>query len=270
MSAVSRLIARARGEIGYLEKKTNAQLDDKTANAGMNNFTKYARDLDRLGVYNGPKNGYAWCDVFSDWNFIMEFGLDLGMRMTYQPMGGYGAGCTESASYYKQAGRFFQTPEVGDQAFFSNDGGRTMYHTGIVVEKTSTTIKVCEGNTSSEPGVVPNGGAVREKTYVISYDQIAGFGRPNYALVEEEENSMDQKQFNTMFETAMLEYRRKLQDNDSSEYSAEARQWAIDSGLIVGNGTEAGGLPNYMWEDLNTREQLITVLYRFAKEHGLA
>lgn len=269
MTAVDRVIARARGEIGYLEKKTNSQLDSKTANAGSNNFTKYARDLDNLGIYNTPKNGYAWCDVFNDWNFITEFGVEIGLKMTFQPKGGYGAGCTESANYYKQAGRFFKTPMRGDQAFFTDDGGKTMYHTGLVTGVTSTTVTVCEGNTSSAPGVVPNGGAVREKTYQLSYNKIGGFGRPDYSLVSEEED-MDQATFNKMFETALKAHRNALQDNDAGNWSQEARDWAVQTGLIGGSGTLPNGLPNYMWEDINTREQLIVVLYRFAKQIGKA
>ena len=58
LPAVERVLATARAEIGYIEKETNAQLDDKTANAGDGNWNKYARDLDALGVvYNGKKNG---------------------------------------------------------------------------------------------------------------------------------------------------------------------------------------------------------------------
>jgi hypothetical protein len=37
MSAVERLIATARAELGYQEKATNEQLDDKLANPGKNN-----------------------------------------------------------------------------------------------------------------------------------------------------------------------------------------------------------------------------------------
>lgn len=71
MTPVEKLLATARAEIGYIEKKSNAQLDDKTANAGDKNWNKYARDLDELGrVYNGKKNGYNWCDIFADWCFI--------------------------------------------------------------------------------------------------------------------------------------------------------------------------------------------------------
>ena len=40
-----KLIAIAEAEVGYLEKASNSDLDSKTANAGYNNWTKYARDL---------------------------------------------------------------------------------------------------------------------------------------------------------------------------------------------------------------------------------
>ena len=33
---VERLLAIAEAEVGYLEKNSNSQLDDKTANAGYN------------------------------------------------------------------------------------------------------------------------------------------------------------------------------------------------------------------------------------------
>ena len=66
------------------------------------------------------------------------------------------------------------------------------------------------------------------------------------------------------------EVRRDLQDNDSGQYSAEARAWALRVGLIAGNGTEIDGEPNCMWQDFLTREQLVTVLFRFAKIMGMA
>ena len=45
----SKLVALAAQEVGYLEKATNSRLDDKTANAGRGNWTKYARDLYAAG-----------------------------------------------------------------------------------------------------------------------------------------------------------------------------------------------------------------------------
>ena len=51
----AKVLAVAVAEIGYKEKKSNSQLDDKTANAGSGNYTKYARDFDKKypNWYNG-------------------------------------------------------------------------------------------------------------------------------------------------------------------------------------------------------------------------
>ena len=76
-----------------------------------------------------------------------------------------------------------------------------------------------------------------------------------------EEEIMDGKQFNKFFN----EMRQQWRDNDASPYSEDARKWAVDSGLIKGSSS---GEFNGMWEDLMTREQLVTVLYRFAKLMG--
>lgn len=72
------------------------------------------------------------------------------------------------------------------------------------------------------------------------------------------------------FEEVWLEYRKTLQDNDAGAYSQDARNWATSSGLIAGNGTEINGEPNCMWQDMLTREQFVTVLYRFAQMMGKA
>ena len=45
-------------------------------------------------------------------------------------------------------------------------------------------VHTVEGNTSSEPGVVANGGCVREKHYPLDSPVIAGYGRPDYAMAE--------------------------------------------------------------------------------------
>ena len=42
MSTVNDVLKIALAEVGYLEKRSNADLDSKTANAGSNNYTKYA------------------------------------------------------------------------------------------------------------------------------------------------------------------------------------------------------------------------------------
>ena len=40
-----KVINYALSQVGYLEKKTNKDLDDFTANAGYNNYTKYKYSL---------------------------------------------------------------------------------------------------------------------------------------------------------------------------------------------------------------------------------
>lgn len=57
---------------------------------------------------------------------------------------------------------------------------------------------------------------------------------------------------------------KEKQDNDSGEWSADARSWAIAVGIVNGVGTFPDGTPNYAWEAPVTREQMVTMLYRFA------
>ena len=178
----STVIALAESEVGYLEKKSNANLDSKTANAGTNNYTKYARDLDAIpGFYNGKKNGYPWCDVFFDWLMVKSFGAEVAKDMIGQPDKSYGAGCGYSAKYYKAKGRFFtKDPKPGDQIFFWNSSKTEVAHTGLVYKVDSTKVYTIEGNTSGASGVIANGGGVCKKSYNLSYSRIYGYGRPTY------------------------------------------------------------------------------------------
>lgn len=97
----------------------------------------------------------------------------------------------------------------------------------------------------------------------VSLAYIEKINTPNSGT---EDDDMDVKRFEELW----LEMRKGLQDNDAGTYSAEARQWATSNGLIAGNGTTINGEPNCMWGDLLTREQFVTVLYRFAQMIGKA
>lgn len=55
---------------------------------------------------------------------------------------------------------------------------------------------------------------------------------------------------------------KELLDNDAGKWSAEARQKAIDNGVIAGVGDFPNGEPNYAWEAPVTREQLMTFFNR--------
>lgn len=72
------------------------------------------------------------------------------------------------------------------------------------------------------------------------------------------------------FERLLREHEKALEDNDAGEWSEQARKWAVVNGIVNGIGTMPDGTPNYAWEAHVTREQMVTMLYRFALAAGLA
>lgn len=177
-------VAVALGEVGYLEKHTPEKLDEKLANPGEENYTKYARDMAaHWGFYLGKKQGLPWCDVFVDWCFTQAYGVQNARKLLCQPILSRGAGCRYSYAYFQEAGRLETEPQPGDQIFFRQNGN--VCHTGIVTRVSRDRVYTVEGNTSDEAGVVPNGGCVAEKQYPMDFPGIAGFGRPDYSLVGE-------------------------------------------------------------------------------------
>ena len=100
--------------------------------------------------------------------------------------GGYTSFTVDGKGYFVKHKRYYQTPMRGDIVYFYSSVKKRVAHVGIVVEVTKLksgqyTIKTVEGNTSSAPGVVRNGGAVAIKTYTFFPGKdrtIDGFGRP--------------------------------------------------------------------------------------------
>lgn len=179
MTVVNKVIDIATAEVGYLEKKNNSNLDSKTANAGQANYTKYARDVDKTDMNNGPKNGYSWCAVFVEWCFLQAFGLVSAKKVLRLPNKSMGAGCGKSQmqAYYSAAGALYTTPQIGDQVFFGEQ------HTGIVTKVLGNQFWTIEGNTSGGNTVISNGGSVCSKgPYTITSSH--KFGRPNWLAVD--------------------------------------------------------------------------------------
>lgn len=173
--AINKVLTVANAEIGYLEKKDNKYLDDKTKNAGKNNYTKYSRDLVKW-IGSPFAQGVAWCQQFVTWVFITAFGKDLAKQM----IGGWTAYTPTAVQYYKNMGRWYSEPQIGDQIFFKNS--TRVCHTGIVYKVDNKYVYTIEGNTSGASGVIANGGGVCKKKYVLTYSSIAGYGRPKYEL----------------------------------------------------------------------------------------
>lgn len=177
-NTVKKLVGQAAYWIGYLEKKSNSQLDDFTANAGSGNYTCFARDYK---VHTGQNlQAQPWCAMFVSEVFVQAFGPEAAKKLLGGSLYHY---CPTGVNQFKKAGRWSMTPEPGAVIFFTN--GQRAYHTGIVTEVTATRIKTIEGNTSGASGVIENGGGVCQKAYSKSYSKIMGYGLPDWSLVSD-------------------------------------------------------------------------------------
>lgn len=180
-----KVIDIALAEVGYLEKASKSNLDEKTANAGSANITKYARDLAAISYFNGNKQGVAWCATFVCWCFVQAFGKAAAVKLLCQPTkaaNNAGAGCKHARNYFKDKGQLHDNPQAGDQIFFYSSDKSEISHTGIVYKTDGSKVYTVEGNTSSASGVIANGGAVEKKSYSLTYARIAGYGRPAYGM----------------------------------------------------------------------------------------
>ena len=160
-----KVIQIAKREVGY--KETG------------NNITKYTAYFEGTDFYNGSKGdgktwGAEWCDAFNDYCFCNAYGMETARKMLYQPKKSTGAGCSFSAQFYKDNGAFDNNPREGDQIFFYRGG--KINHTGIVTAVNERYVYTIEGNSSN---------MVRENIYERTNTSIAGYGHPNYALINE-------------------------------------------------------------------------------------
>lgn len=226
----STVIAEARKWSGYLEKKsigTDAEMKNKTWNPGKNNYTWFWVWLKRNGCLN--LQGGAWCDGFVDFIHATVAGVSKAKKS----LNGFSGYTPTSANNYKKAGRWINangTPKPGDQIFFKNSV--RIYHTGIVTRVTNTTVYTIEGNTSSAPGVVENGGCVAEKSYSRNYSKIAGYGRPLYDTVDDKSNS------NSTVTTGgkyMFEVSNLVKGSEGADVKLLQR-------LLVGHGYDPNGI----------------------------
>ena len=142
---------------------------------GANNWNKYAEDPRLQQLYGWRAQNQPWCDLFTDEAFIECFGLEAGAAMTYQPIGQGSAACRYSAQFFKNAGAWSVRPELGAVIFFYYDGA--INHQGIVVGVSDGMVSTVEGNSSD---------IVARRSYVLMDGRIAGYGIPNWAVVNDQ------------------------------------------------------------------------------------
>ena len=168
-----KVIKIAEAEIGYHEKATPENLDQKTApNDGAGNWTKYGRDLDAIPDWFNfqDKNGRDWCAVLVCWTFVQAYGVEAAREILCLPKRSCAAGCTQAAGYFIAAARFGTEPHPGDQIFFG-PSRKDVDHTGIVEKVTASYVYTIEGNA---------GDAVVRKKYKHGDGWIVGYGYPRW------------------------------------------------------------------------------------------
>ena len=165
------VIKLAKKEVGYLEKKSNKNLNSKTKNAGSKNYTKYN---EVFGV-----NGCYWCAYFICWLFYTLCG-NSKTKAKEMLCGCLSGACETIRQAFKKAGRYYSTPKKGDLVFFSGTRHAGANHIALIYKVTASNIYTIECNTSGGSDVVDNGGGVAKKSYSRNNSRILGYGRPKY------------------------------------------------------------------------------------------
>lgn len=258
MTGKERLVSQASIYLGYKEKMSNYMLDDKNANAGSNNYTRFARD------YFPSLQAQPWCLMFVVAAFIEAFGEEKANKLL--------CGCRNSAycpttvNGFRKAGRWKtkdQTPQVGDVIFFQNTNNGVASHVGIVVDVYGGRVYTIEGNTSAT-GYNDNGGMVARKNYALTSGYILGYGRPDWTIVDGKKFAPNRTL--TRAEAVMFLWRlwgspepvekTSFEDVKSTAYYAKAAAWACENGITAGKGKNL-----FAPDDYCTRGQFCTFMW---------
>ena len=178
---VKKLLDVAYNEVGYLEKQSDTGLDDKVANVGSNNYTKYAHD-------SFPElQGYAWCCMFVWWCFEKAFGKIMARNL----IGEKTAKCSIMKDRMLANGsKDIDNAKIGDIVFFDNGSG--INHVGIVYSTGDNYFSTIEGNTSrGTDTVINNGGGVFIRAYSYGNYRIDSFVRPRWDLLKDNEEVVE-------------------------------------------------------------------------------
>lgn len=251
-NAISKVLAIAKAEVGYLEKATNSNLYSKTGNAGGSNYTKYWAEI------KPDYQGQPWCACFVTWCFVKAFGVETAIKLLRHYPYVY---CPTMASLFT----LNANPKVGDIVIFKRNGVFT--HTGLVTYVNGDYFETVEGNTSGGSTIVANGGAVCEKSYYNSNLPGTKFCTPSYEeVVEEDEIDMEElkklqaevAKIKSYVDTQKNKMIYNYIDKNMPEWAKEAVKWEVDQGILQG---DENGL-NLTYEDLRN----ITREYRFFKK----
>lgn len=276
LSNIEKVLDLAESYVGYLEKASDYDLEDKTANAGSANYTIFAKKYADYGF--GNFQGQPWCAMAVTVIFYDALGYDKASKIL-KPY----AYCPYGVSEWKRIGRWHArsgyTPQSGDIIFFSNGGEST--HTGIVRSSSGGRVYTYEGNTSDGSTLIANGGAFCAKSYATSYSRILGYGNPDWKLIEGEDIDMEElnalkekvnaidKSLSNVYDILNKNFEPRIYslehpmiynyiDDNMPEWAREPVRWCVDKGLIKGTGNG----------ELNLDDEKLwacTVIYRLSE-----
>ena len=168
------IVQVAVAELGYLEKdEATDNLDDKTADAGWGNYTKYGR-------WYGW-NGDSWCSIFVAW-----CANQAGISTSVIPKNRYGRVREKKAFFidendedndlyyesFSQGGTYI--PKIGD-LFFTLNAATGQNHIGIVRSVSENEFITIEGNKQNQ---------VLSRTMSFTDNMLVGFASPAYTTAE--------------------------------------------------------------------------------------
>ncbi len=155
------IVKIALNEVGYIEKASDKDLDNKTANPGTKDYTKYGK---WFGSNPGP-----WCAKFICWVYYKAGCLNL-IKKT--------AGCSTMLSFFKREKEFEPRgykPEKADIIFINWNSKNTPDHVGIVTKVDQKYVYTVEGNRLNK---------VAEAKYLLTDTRILGYGCPRFPKFE--------------------------------------------------------------------------------------
>lgn len=151
------IIEIAASQVGYLEKKSNNDLESFTGNAGGGNYTKY-------GAWYGM-NGNPWCEMFVSWCANEAGVADEYGKYAYVP---YHVSFFRKKGEYRSRGSGY-TPTPGDVIFFGDEE-----HVGLVEYVKGGYVHTIEGNSQNY-----GKWGVWRHVYRLTSTYIMGYGCPN-------------------------------------------------------------------------------------------
>lgn len=230
------IVELARAELGTVEYPPNS-------NNVKYNTEYYGREV--------SGSSFAWCAVFIWWLF-REAGLSAlyfgGQKTAYVPA---------LLTWARKEKLAVEEPRPGDLVCFEFDGDNGPDHVGLCESWDGTYVTTIDGNTGT--GSEVNGGAVMRRRRHKKY--ISAVIRPKYEEREDEEVFDPEK----LTDEQLLRLAERIdkargQKEPNANWGEEARNWGREEGLISGN---EHGAP--LWEAYVTRNQLVTILYKFYK-----